>query len=163
MQNILSSMSEKKFRVLSSLFCFFGDLIIVLYIFLIFNDFGKFKAIFIQGLNIAGIKMSQLEPDIIEAQFLIMTSTLKLMLAAFLFIHLIVYIFHIDRRIAATKYIKFSLLLTIPTSAIFIYEAWSINKIFAILFFIQVPLYIFSYKGINYFRLDQRLQKNKEQ
>ena len=162
MNNILSNMSERKFRYLSALFCFLGDILIVVYLFIVFNDFEKFKQLFAKSLDLMGVSLSQLDPDIIQAQYTIMTSTLKMMLAAFLFIHFIVYIYHIGQKVAATKYIKATLFLTIPTSAIFIYEAWSISQLMAVLFLLQVPTYIFCYKGINYFHLDQQPQKNKE-
>ncbi len=162
MNNFITKMGEKKFRYLSALFCLLGDILLAIYILIIFTNFDKFQILFKQTLNLMGIQASHFSPDLIRAQFSMMKSSLGLMLAGFLFIHLIVYILHIAKKSSATNYIKMTLILTIPTSAYFIYEAWSISKIFSLLFLLQVPLYIFSYQGIKLFHQDPHHLKSKE-
>ncbi len=162
MQNLLEKLGEKNFLYFSALFSFLGDVLIAIYLYLRFADYQQFHKLFTQSAKLFGATDLTFSEEIIHAQFTIMLNSLKMMLGAFLLIHFFVYIAHAVRKIKATKYLKFSLIITLSTSALFIYEAWSVNKIFSILFLIQTPIYWFCYQGITHFHLTEPLQRNTE-
>jgi hypothetical protein len=162
MEKLLKNLGERKFRYISGPLSFLGDLAIAIYVYILFADLDRFTQLFHMVAKSQGMDPRSLDAQLIEEQFFITTGSLKLMIGALLFVHLVVYAMHSLKKPTASKYLKFSFIITILTSALFIYEAWSVSPIFSVIFTLLVPTYIFCYQGIRYFNLDQRLPKNKE-
>jgi hypothetical protein len=161
MENLIKKLTERQFRYISGALSFLGDVVLVVYIYLQFSDFNRFIKLFQIALSSQGQSINKVPKEFIQEQYLNAMNSVKFMLGALLFIHFIVYTMHALKKVAASKYLKFSLIITIATSALFIYEAWSVNKTFSIIFILLVPTYLFCYQGIKIFNLDQRPQKNK--
>lgn len=162
MKNLFKNLGERKFRYISAVLSFLGDLALVIYIYLMVADFSKFKALFNMAAQLQGMSTANFPVEMIREQFYNAMNSVKFMLGALLFIQFVVYVMHALKSVPASKYLKFSLIITILTSALLIKEAWEFNKIFAMIFLLLVPTYIFCYQGIKYFHLNQRLPKNRE-
>ena len=161
MDNLLRKMKERNFLIFSAVTCFLGDLLIALYVRHIFLDFSLFKKLFEQAAGIQGLDITSIDPSFIEGQFYILKNSITMLIALLLAVHLVVYILYFFKKSSAARYISATLWLSIPTNLIFIYEAYSISKIFALLFLLQTPLYIFSYKGIKLFKLNTKMLEHK--
>ena len=151
MQHFLEKMGEKKFLIFSAISCFLGDLLIALYIRYIFIDFEKFKILFQQVLEIQGLNAQQFDPQFIEGQFYLIKNSIIMLLLFMLIIQFVVYVLYYLKKQSALRYVQMTLWLTLPTTLYFVYEALSINKIFALLFLIQTPLYFVSFQGNRFF------------
>jgi uncharacterized membrane protein len=153
MENLLDNMGEKKFRSISAILCFIGDFLVAWFIYYILTAQQMCSQIVGSFLQQRGFSVSEIETDMIRHLEMNCLNSGTMLITLFLFVHLIVYILHALDKKFATRYVKVTIWITLPTSAWFIYESWFIHKGFALAFIISTPLYYFCYRGIKKFKL----------
>lgn len=147
-EKLLQKYPAKSFRYFCSIFCFLGDFLIAIFLYLVFSDYSSFEKLLRQTLSIQGLTLEQVDPSFLAAQFKLATHSLFLILVLLLATHFIVYAFFIKGSLKAARYMKGMIWVTLATSFFFIFEAWSVHKLFSILFTLQTPIYYYCYRGL---------------
>ena len=160
MRNFFNKLSPKTFQVLCILLCLAGDLSFSGYIYNFFSDkdsFLKNYEILREPLLQAFKKQGMILPKNFEHEiFHIMIQSLLMMIALFIFFHLIIYLFYYFNKRFAFLYIRLLGIFGTLGGLSFISSAFSNSVIWGILFILVTVAYIFISFGTYHFPINSQ-------
>jgi len=151
MKNIYAKTSEKTFKILASLLCFIGDIMISKYIYNKFTNKEKFDemmALILKMYKQQGIDF----PAGIETQlYKITVSGLLLMIGLFVCVHVINYLFFMLNKKFAYLYTKFLSFTAVFGALLMSFMVFSTMPGWGFLFLLQGLFYFYVAYGLKMF------------
>ncbi len=148
--NIYKLLSKKQFLILSSLLCFAGDLLLIRYLYLKFNNYIFYKELMQANMARTNIIIDEINPVLLRQQFDLMINAIVLIFILVISLHIIIYLFYLSKKKFAENYVKMLSWLGVPSFFIIGLIIISSAPLFAILFIIQGFFYLYIILGLKF-------------
>lgn len=148
MKKFYSKISEFTFRILTILFCMFGDLLLIHYLYVKFTNYDLFKKMITMVLDRNNIMIGDMPANEINEFFQLMTSSLIFVLIMAFVLHCVIYILHAFKKRFSLQYLRMVSFLGMFCFFIMGISLVSDQFFYGLIFFVQSFLYLFVAIGL---------------
>ena len=143
MKNLFSKLSRDTLKNCSALFCFWGDLVICLFIYKRFSDKAYFEKMWVVIIDQYQQLGTPIPNDMKDPIYHMMLNSLVLMIILIVLVHSFTYFFYLRDKKFAHAYIRILSFVGVPGAFFMTTSYFSTYPYFGILFVIQTLMFAF--------------------